>query len=152
MQRKKKTKDVYLSRSLLPLFRVCSLSLSLQTSEHTHRRSERTCAREWSSDGGTSSSFFSVKVNALKEPTKLSQKNFLRDFSSETCPWIRHDEPLGYSSAPIIATDQAIYRDGAVIHFEERCAAKNNFETKKFTFSISLHNTVVLGWAIYLFL
>ena len=30
-----------------------------------------------------------------------------------------------------------------MIHFEERCTAKNNFETDKFTSSISLHNTVV---------
>ena len=30
-----------------------------------------------------------------------------------------------------------------MIHFEERCTAKNNFETDKFAFSISLHNTVV---------
>ena len=32
-----------------------------------------------------------------------------------------------------------------MIHFEERCTAKNNFETtsNKFTFSISLHNTVL---------
>ena len=30
-----------------------------------------------------------------------------------------------------------------MIHFEERCTAKNNFETNKFTFSISFHDTVV---------
>ena len=31
----------------------------------------------------------------------------------------------------------------SVIHFEEQCTAKNNFEINKFTFSISLHSTVV---------
>ena len=30
-----------------------------------------------------------------------------------------------------------------MIHFEERCTAEDNFETNKFTLSISLHNTVV---------
>ena len=64
----KKKKDIHLRRSLLPLFRVCSLSLSPDQWARTHRHSERTCAREWLSDGRTSSSFFSVKFNVL--PTK----------------------------------------------------------------------------------
>ena len=73
-------------------------------------------------------------------------KNFFRDFSSETYPRIHHDESLSCSSAPIKATGQAIEIARTVminLNFEERCTAKNNFETNKFTFSISLYNTVV---------
>ena len=50
------------------------------------------------------------------------------------------------SAAPVLqrkAIDQAIQTCGTVIHFEERCTAKNNFETNKFTFSLSLHKTAV---------
>ena len=59
--------------------------------------------------------------------------------------WQVCDESLSCSSTPIKATHdrEAIETGVTVIHFEERCTAKNNFETNKFTFSISLHKTVV---------
>ena len=106
-----------------------ALPLSPDQWARTHRHSERTCAREWLSDGRTSSSFFFVKVNVWPTESYHTQKNFFRNFSSETCPWIHHNESLSCSSAPIKATDQAIETGGTVIHFEERClTAKNNFD------------------------
>ena len=73
-----------------------------------------------------------------------THKNFSRDFSAEICPESTMMSPsVAPVHAPIKATDQAIETGGSVFHFEERCTAKNNFETNKFTFSISLHNTVV---------
>ena len=62
------------------------------------------------------------------------------------------DESLSCPSAPIKATHEAIETGGTVIHFEEQCTAKNNFETDKFTISISLHNTVVCVEQFCLFL
>ena len=137
LQRKKQGTSTW--ADLFCRFFEFALPLSPDQWARTHRHSERTCVREWSSDGRTSSSFFSVNVNVL--PTKAithTKKNFSRDFSSDTCPWIRHDESLSCSSAPIKATDQAIETGGTVIHFEERCTAKNNFETNKFTRSPSV--------------
>ena len=128
LQLKKQTKEGHLSRSLLPLFRVGSPSLSPDQWARTHGHSERTCAREWSSDGRTSSAFFSVKVNVWPTESYHKQKKLFRDFSSETYPWIHHDGSLSCSSAPIKATDQAIETGGTVIHCEERCTAKNNFD------------------------
>ena len=83
----------------------------------THRHSEQTCAREWSSDCRTSSSFFSVKVYVFKVPTKANTKNFFRDFSLETRPWIHHDESRSYSNGPN-KSDRPGYRDGTLIQLK----------------------------------
>ena len=89
------------------------LSLSLQTSERAltdianerAQESDRAMVGPPAHSGRTSSSFFSVKVNAL--PTKLSHtKKLFRDFSPETCPRVHHDESLSCSSAPKKATDR----------------------------------------------
>ena len=141
---KKQTKDVHLSRSLLPLFRHCSSSLSPDRgsgSALTDIANEHAQESDRAMVGPPAPSSLSRPTFC---PQQLShKKDFFRDFSSEICPWNLHDESLSCSRAPIKATHEAIETGGTVIHFEERCTAKNNFETNKFTFSIRLHNTVV---------
>ena len=90
MQRKKQTnKGRPLEQISSAALSNCSPSLSRPVSVHSSTCSERTCAREWLIDGRTSSSFFSVKVNVLPTKAITHKKNFFRDFSSETFPWIQ---------------------------------------------------------------
>ena len=126
VQRKKERTST--CADLFCCFFEIALPLSLSLDGGTHRHSERTCARGWSGDGRTSSSFFSVKVNVLPTTAITQKKLFFRDVSSEIGPWII-DESLSCSSAPIKATHQAIETGGTLMQFEEQCTAKNNFET-----------------------
>ena len=77
VQRKKTNKGRPLEQISSAAFsRLLSLSLSRPWQwARTPTYSEWTCAREWSSDGRTSSSFFSVKVNVL--PTTAITQNKL---------------------------------------------------------------------------
>ena len=147
-RKKKKKKRASTWADLFCRFFEIALPLSPDQWARTHRHSERTCTREWSSDGRTSSSF-SVKVNVL--PTKAITKKlfwgFLLGDTSLKPPWWV-PQLLQCSNK----SDRLGNRDATVIQFEERCTAKKNFETSKFTSSISLHNTVVLRRAICLFL
>ena len=93
----------------------------------TPRHSERTCVREWSSDGRTSSSFFSVKVNVWPTESYHKPKKTFLGISP------RRHVPESTMMIPQLlqcskATDRAIETGGTVIHFEDRCTAKNNFD------------------------
>ena len=108
---KKQTKDVHLSRSLLPLFRDCSSSLSLSP-DRGSERALTDIANEHAQESDramvcrTSSSFFSVNVNVLPTTAITHKKNFLWTSPRRYVPESFMMNP-SCSSAPIKATHEA---------------------------------------------
>ena len=77
-----------------------ALPLSPDQLARTHRHSERTCAREWSSDGRTSSAFFSVKVNVWPTESYHKQKKTFLGISPR---WhVPESTMMGPSAAPVL--------------------------------------------------
>ena len=71
-----------------------------QWSRRTHRHSERTCAREWSSDGTTSSAFFSVKVNV--RPIESYHKPKKKILGLSPRKHVPESTMMGPSAAPVL--------------------------------------------------
>ena len=77
-----------------------ALPLSPDQWARTHRHSERTCAREWSSDGRTSSAFFSVKVNVWPTESYHKQKKTFLGISPRR--YVPESTMMGPSAAPVL--------------------------------------------------
>ena len=94
------------------------LFLSLQTSERalTNIANERAQESDRAIVGHPAPSSLS-RSTFSKCPQKLTQKNFFRDFSLETRPWIHHDESRSYSNGPN-KSDRPGYRDGTLIQLK----------------------------------